>query len=166
MPSKPPTVAVVLGTGLGKVADEIEITQSVSYADIPNFPVSTVEGHSGKLLIGRLGGKDILAMQGRFDYYEGYTMQQVTFPVRVMYELGVRTLLVSNAAGGTNPRFSVGTLMVITDHINLLPEHPLHGRNIPTGPRFPDMHEAYDRRLIALADEVAREKGIALEHGA
>ncbi|MCD7722261.1 MAG: purine-nucleoside phosphorylase [Prevotellaceae bacterium] len=164
MPSKP-SVAIILGTGLGKVADEIEVTQGISYADIPHFPVSTVEGHSGKLLFGRLGGKDILAMQGRFHYYEGYTMQQVTFPVRVMHELGIRTLIVSNAAGGTNPSFKVGTLMVITDHINLFPEHPLHGKNIPTGPRFPDMHEAYDRSLIALADAVAKEKGIALEHG-
>ncbi|MCD8203448.1 MAG: purine-nucleoside phosphorylase [Prevotella sp.] len=164
MPSKP-TVAIILGTGLGKVADEIEITQSISYTDIPHFPVSTVEGHSGKLIFGRLGGKDILAMQGRFHYYEGYTMQQVTFPVRVMYELGIKTLFVSNAAGGTNPSFHIGTLMIITDHINFFPEHPLHGKNIPTGPRFPDMHEAYDRRLIALADAIAKEKGIDVEHG-
>ncbi|MCD8302187.1 MAG: purine-nucleoside phosphorylase [Prevotellaceae bacterium] len=160
-----PSVAIILGTGLGKLADEIEITDSISYADIPNFPVSTVEGHSGKLIFGRLGGKDIMAMQGRFHFYEGYSMQEVTFPVRVMYELGIRTLFVSNAAGGMNPSFEIGTLMIITDHINFFPEHPLHGKNIPTGPRFPDMHEAYDKRLISLADAIAKEKGIKVEHG-
>ncbi len=164
IPTKP-TVAIVLGTGLGRLADELEVTLSIPYADIPHFPVSTVEGHSGRLIVGRLGDSDILAMQGRFHYYEGYTMQQVTFPVRVMHELGITTLFVSNAAGGMNPDFSIGTLMVITDHINFFPEHPLHGPNIPMGPRFPDMHEAYDRQLIALADDIARQRGIHLEHG-
>ncbi len=164
IPTKP-TVAIVLGTGLGRLADELDVTLSIPYADIPHFPVSTVEGHSGRLIVGRLGDSDILAMQGRFHYYEGYTMQQVTFPIRVMYELGITTLFVSNAAGGMNPDFSIGTLMVITDHINFFPEHPLHGPNIPTGPRFPDMHEAYDRQLIALADDIARQRGIHLEHG-
>ena len=127
--------------------------------------MSTVEGHSGKLIFGRLGGIDIMAMQGRFHYYEGYSMKEVTFPVRVMYELGIKTLFVSNAAGGMNPQFQIGDLMVITDHINLFPEHPLRGKNLPTGPRFPDMHEAYDQSLIRLAFDIAREKGIPLQQG-
>ena len=164
MPSRPST-AIILGTGLGRLAEEIEETMSIEYKDIPNFPVSTVEGHSGRLIFGRLGGQEILAMQGRFHYYEGYTMREVTFPVRVMYELGIKTLFVSNASGGTNPNFSIGDLMIITDHINFFPEHPLHGKNFPTGPRFPDMHEVYDRELIRLADEIAKEKGIKVQHG-
>ncbi len=163
--STQPTTAIILGTGLGKLADEIEITSAISYSEIPNFPVSTVEGHSGKLILGKLGGKDILAMQGRFHYYEGYSMKEVTFPIRVMYELGIKTLFVSNAAGGTNPDFEIGTLMIITDHINFFPEHPLRGKNLPTGPRFPDMHEAYNRDLIQLADEIAAEKNIPVAHG-
>ena len=133
--------------------------------DIPNFPVSTVEGHSGKLIFGKLGGVDILAMKGRFHFYEGYSMKEVTFPVRVMYELGVKTLFVSNAAGGMNPKFKIGDLMVITDHINFFPEHPLRGKNLPTGPRFPDMHEPYDPMLIKLADDIARREGISVKHG-
>ena len=160
-----PNTAIILGTGLGRLADEIEIEQSIPYSEIPNFPQSTVEGHSGKLLLGKLGGKDILAMQGRFHYYEGYSMKEVTFPVRVMYELGIRTLFVSNAGGGTNATFNVGDIMIITDHINLFPEHPLRGKNFPTGPRFPDMSEAYNKQLIALADEIAQEKGIKVQHG-
>ena len=155
----------MLGTGLGQLASEITDTYEFPYSEIPNFPVSTVEGHSGKLIFGRLGGKDIVAMQGRFHYYEGYNMKEVTFPVRVMYELGIKTLFVSNAAGGMNPEFLIGDIMVITDHINLFPEHPLRGKNFPTGPRFPDMHQAYDPQLIALADEIAAEKGIRLMHG-
>ena len=127
--------------------------------------MSTVEGHKGKLIFGRLGGVDILAMQGRFHFYEGYSMKDVTFPVRVMYELGIKTLFVSNAAGGMNPQFKVGDLMVITDHINLFPEHPLRGKNFPTGPRFPDMHETYDVQYIREAFEIAREKDIRLQHG-
>jgi len=127
--------------------------------------VSTVEGHKGKLIFGRLGGVDIMAMQGRFHFYEGYSMKDVTFPVRVMYELGIKTLFVSNAAGGMNPQFKVGDLMVITDHINLFPEHPLRGKNFPTGPRFPDMHETYDVQYIREAFEIAREKDIRLQHG-
>jgi purine-nucleoside phosphorylase len=129
------------------------------------MPVSTVEGHSGKLIFGKLGGKDIMAMQGRFHFYEGYNMKEVTFPVRVMYELGIKTLFVSNAAGGMNPKFKIGDLMIIDDHINFFPEHPLHGKNFPTGPRFPDMHETYDHELIALADKIAEEKGIRVVHG-
>ena len=129
------------------------------------MPVSTVEGHSGKLIFGKLGGKDIMAMQGRFHFYEGYSMKEVTFPVRVMYELGVKTLFVSNAAGGMNPEFKIGDLMIINDHINFFPEHPLNGKNFPTGPRFPDMHETYDHELIALADKIAEEKNIKVAHG-
>ena len=160
-----PTVAIVLGTGLGRLAEEINVERAIAYEDIPNFPGSTVEGHSGRLIFGRLAGREILAMQGRFHFYEGYSMKEVTFPVRVMYELGIKTLFVSNAAGGMNPAFKIGDLMVITDHINFFPEHPLRGKNFPTGPRFPDMHEAYDKELIALADTIAAEKGIQLQHG-
>ncbi|MBQ6064268.1 MAG: purine-nucleoside phosphorylase [Prevotella sp.] len=160
-----PKTAIVLGTGLGQLASEITDTLEFPYQDIPNFPVSTVEGHSGKLIFGKLGGKDIMAMQGRFHYYEGYNMKEVTFAIRVMYELGIQTLFVSNASGGMNPEFKIGELMIIVDHINMFPEHPLHGKNFPTGPRFPDMHEAYDHKLIALADEIAKEKGIRVKHG-
>ena len=131
-----PETAVILGSGLGKLVDELTDTYVIDYKEIPNFPVSTVEGHSGRLIFGRLGGKDIMAMQGRFHYYEGYTMKEVTFPVRVMHELGIKTLFVSNAAGGTNPTFEIGDLMIITDHINFFPEHPLRGKNISYGPRF------------------------------
>ena len=127
--------------------------------------MSTVEGHSGKLIFGKLGGKDIMAMQGRFHYYEGWSMKEVTFPIRVMNELGIKTLFVSNAAGGMNPAFKIGDLMVITDHINFFPEHPLRGKNIPPGPRFPDMHEPYDHKLIELAGRIAREKHIRLQYG-
>ena len=160
-----PKTAIVLGTGLGQLATEITDRTEIPYSEIPNFPVSTVEGHSGKLIFGKLGGVDIMAMQGGFHYYEGYTMKEVTFPVRVMYELGIKTLFVSNAAGGMNPAFKIGDIMVITDHINFFPEHPLRGKNFPTGPRFPDMHEPYDRKLIELASKIAREKDIRLQYG-
>ena len=160
-----PKTAIILGTGLGQLASEITETTEIPYSDIPNFPISTVEGHAGKLIFGKLGGKDIMAMDGRFHFYEGYSMKEVTFPERVMYELGIKTLFVSNAAGGMCSDFHIGDLMVITDHLNLFPEHPLRGKNIPTGPRFPDMHEPYDHQLIALADEIAREMGITLQHG-
>ena len=160
-----PTTAIILGTGLGQLASEITDKLEFPYGDIPNFPVSTVEGHSGKLIFGKLGGVDIMAMQGRFHYYEGYSMKEVTFPVRVMYELGIKTLFVSNAAGGMNPAFQIGDLMVITDHINFFPEHPLRGKNFPTGPRFPDMHETYDHKLINLATQISREKNIRLVYG-
>ena len=123
-----PQSAIILGTGLGGLVNHIQERMEIPYQQIPNFPVSTVEGHSGKLIFGRLGNKNILAMQGRFHYYEGYSMKQVTFPVRVMKELGIQYLFVSNAAGGMNPNFQVGDLMVITDHINLFPEHPLRGK--------------------------------------
>lgn len=160
-----PTTAIILGTGLGRLAEEIEVIESFVYQDIPNFPISTVEGHSGRLIFGRLGGKDVLAMQGRFHYYEGYDMKQVTFPIRVMYELGIKTLFVSNAAGGMNPEFEIGDIMLIRDHINLFPEHPLRGKNIPTGPRFPDMSQAYDHQLLDLAHTIAAEKGIKVQQG-
>ena len=160
-----PKTAIILGTGLGQLASEITDKNEIPYTEIPNFPVSTVEGHKGKLIFGKLGGIDILAMQGRFHFYEGYSMKEVTFPVRVMYELGIKTLFVSNAAGGMNPKFRIGDLMIITDHINFFPEHPLRGKNYPTGPRFPDMHETYDKKLIKLASEIAYEKKIRVTYG-
>ena len=160
-----PETAIILGSGLGRLADEITDSYALDYKDIPNFPVSTVEGHAGRLIFGRLGDTDIMAMQGRFHFYEGYNMKEVTFPIRVMRELGIKTLYVSNAAGGMNPDFRIGDLMIIRDHINLFPEHPLHGRNLPYGDRFPDMHEAYDRALIAKARAIADELGIRVVDG-
>jgi len=160
-----PETAVILGSGLGKLVDEMTDTYEIDYKEIPHFPVSTVEGHSGRLIFGRLGDKDIMAMKGRFHFYEGYSMKEVTFPVRVMRELGIKTLFVSNAAGGTNPKFEIGDLMIITDHINFFPEHPLRGKNISYGPRFPDMSEAYDKTLIRRAKEIAAEKDITLREG-
>ena len=164
MKTKPET-AIILGTGLGSLVNEITEKYEVEYKDIPNFPLSTVEGHSGKLIFGKLGNKDIMAMQGRFHYYEGYSMMELTFPVRVMRELGIKTLFVSNAAGGMNPDFIIGDLMIINDHINTFPEHPLRGKNIEYGPRFPDMSKTYDPELIAKAKEVAAEKGIRVMEG-
>ena len=160
-----PETAIILGTGLGSLVNEITDKYEIGYETIPNFPVSTVEGHSGKLIFGKLGNKDIMAMQGRFHFYEGYSMKEVTFPIRVMRELGIKTLFVSNAAGGMNPSFEIGDLMIITDHINFFPEHPLRGKNISYGPRFPDMSEAYNKALIRKADEIANEKGIKVQHG-
>jgi purine-nucleoside phosphorylase len=160
-----PETAIILGTGLGSLVNEITDKYEISYETIPNFPVSTVEGHSGKLIFGKLGQKDIMAMQGRFHFYEGYSMKEVTFPVRVMRELGIKSLFVSNAAGGMNPNFEIGDLMIITDHINHFPEHPLRGKNIDYGPRFPDMSEPYNRRLICQAKEIAAEKGIRVVEG-
>ena len=161
-----PKTAIILGTGLGELVTHITDKQEIPYNEIPNFPVSTVEGHSGKLIFGKLGKKDIMAMQGRFHYYEGYDMKQVTFPVRVMKELGIETLFVSNAAGGMNPNFSVGDIMIIRDHINLFPEHPLHGKNFEElGVRFPDMSEAYSKKLIDKALEVAAKNNIKVQQG-
>lgn len=160
-----PETAIILGTGLGSLTNEITDKYEIHYEEIPNFPVSTVEGHSGKLIFGKLGNKEIMAMQGRFHFYEGYDMKEVTFPVRVMHELGIKTLFVSNAAGGMNPEFNIGDLMIITDHINHFPEHPLRGKNIPYGPRFPDMSEAYDKELIRQAKQIAAEKGISVQQG-
>lgn len=161
-----PDLGIILGTGLGDLVNHIKITKELDYKDIPNFPVSTVEGHSGKLIFGQLGDKYVMAMSGRFHYYEGYDMKQVTFPVRVMKALGVKTLFVSNAAGGMNKEFHVGDVMVITDHINLFPENPLRGRNYEElGPRFPAMTEAYSERLISCADSIASDCGMRLMHG-
>ena len=161
-----PHIGIILGTGLGPLADMIENPLVIPYKDIPNFPVSTVEGHSGNFIFGTLAGKHVMAMQGRFHYYEGYDMKAVTFPVRVMRALGAETLIVSNAAGGMNKEFKVGDVMIITDHINLFPENPLRGRNYPElGVRFPAMTEAYSKRLVAVADAIGREKGIRLMHG-
>ena len=160
-----PETAIILGTGLGSLVNEITDKYEIEYKDIPNFPLSTVEGHSGKLIFGKLGNKEIMAMQGRFHFYEGYSMKEGPFPVRVMRELGIKTLFVSNAAGGMNPDFLIGDLMIINDHINFFPEHPLRGKNIPYGDRFPDMSAAYDKQLIAMAKEVAAEKGIRVVEG-
>lgn len=161
-----PSVGIILGTGLGGLVAEIEIEVVLEYSDIPHFPISTVESHHGRLIFGRLGGKPVVAMQGRFHYYEGYTLRQVTFPVRVMHALGVRTLLISNAAGGMNPVFRRGDIMVIYDHINLIGDNPLIGPNDDTlGPRFPDMSAAYSETHIALAEDVALEQHIPLRKG-
>jgi len=163
---KLPRTAIVLGTGLGDLVNHIKIEVEIPYGEVPNFPVSTVEGHKGRLIFGMLGEKYIMAMQGRFHYYEGYSMKEVTFPIRVMKALGVKTLFVSNASGGMNPNFKVGDLMLITDHINLFPEHPLHGKNYnELGTRFPSMEQTYSPRLLNMAREVAREKGVRLVEG-
>lgn len=161
-----PDTAIILGSGLGSLVDYMEDKQAFPYKQIPAFPESTVEGHSGNLIFGTLSGKRIMAMQGRFHYYEGYDMKTVTFPVRVMRALGVKNLFVSNAAGGMNKEFKVGDIMVITDHINLFPENPLRGHNYnELGTRFPAMTEAYSKELVALADEVTLKDGIRLMHG-
>ena len=161
-----PKVGIVLGTGLGNLATQITDRTEIPYQEIPDFPVSTVEGHSGKLILGKLGGVDILAMQGRFHFYEGYDMKTVTYPIRVMHELGIKTLFLSNAAGGMNPNFEIGELMIINDHINMFPEHPLRGRNEEKwGPRFPDMHEVYTASLIKKAKQIAKENNIRVMEG-
>jgi len=161
-----PTIGIILGTGLGGLVKEINVIDEIPYQDIPNFPVSTVESHSGKLIFGELGGKKVVAMQGRFHFYEGYNMQQVTFPVRVMKLLGIQRLFVSNASGGVNPDFEVGEIMIQNDHINLFPAHPLIGKNFDElGPRFPDMSEPYDPEMIALAQQIASENNIKVSVG-
>ena len=161
-----PQVGIILGTGLGKLADAIDRQTVIPYEEIPHFPVSTVEQHAGKLILGTLSGKNVMAMQGRFHFYEGYTMQQIVFPVRVMKFMGVKTLVVSNACGGINPQLTPGTIMAITDHINLLPGNPLIGPNDNrVGPRFPDMSEPYSRRLIDLIAAVALKNRIPLARG-
>ncbi len=164
--SMTPEVGIILGTGLGGLVQEINIKHTIPYEEIPNFPVSTVEGHSGKLIFGELGGKNVVAMQGRFHYYEGYTLQQVTFPVRVMKFIGVKNLFVSNASGGVNPDFEIGDLMIINDHINFFPSNPLIGKNNKElGPRFPDMSEAYSKTIIAKAKKVAAANNIKVQEG-
>lgn len=161
-----PKTAIILGSGLGALVDHIDNKTVIPYSQIPNMPVSTVQGHSGNLIFGDLNGKRVIAMQGRFHYYEGYDMKTVTFPVRVFRALGVDTLYVSNAAGGMNKDFRVGDIMTITDQINLFPENPLRGKNYEElGPRFPAMTEAYDHELIRKADDIAKRLGIRLMHG-
>ncbi|GAB4363900.1 MAG: purine-nucleoside phosphorylase [Calditrichia bacterium] len=161
-----PEVGIVLGTGLGDLVKEIEVETELSYKDIPHFPVSTVETHAGKLIFGKISGKAVVAMQGRFHYYEGYSMKQITYPIRVMKFLGVKTLVISNAAGGMNPLFRKGDLMIIEDHINLLGDNPLIGPNDDElGPRFPDMSEPYSKRLIRIAEEKALEEKIRVQKG-
>ena len=164
--SAAPMIGIILGTGLGALAKEIVHDVVIDYAEIPHFPVSTVESHHGKLIFGTLSGKPVVAMQGRFHYYEGYTLKQITFPVRVMKFLGVKTLLISNAAGALNQAFGRGDIMVMSDHINLLGDNPLIGRNDETlGPRFPDMSEPYSRKLITVAEQIARELQIKVKKG-
>ena len=161
-----PGIGIVLGTGLGALAEEIKKDISISYDKIPHFPVSTVESHAGRFLFGKLGGKDVVAMQGRFHYYEGYDLEQVTFPVRVMKEIGVKILIVSNAAGGLNPQFDIGDLVMITDHINFQLVNPLTGPNDDTlGPRFPDMYNCYDSELQDLAEQTAIDEKVPLRKG-
>ena len=165
LPAKP-EVGIILGTGLGGLAKEIDVQLELPYQEIPNFPVSTVESHEGKLIIGTLGGKNVMAMQGRFHYYECYSMPQITFPLRIMKKLGINVLLISNAGGGMNPLFRKGDLMLIDDHINLLGTNPLIGQNLDEfGPRFPDMSEPYSKRLIALAEDIALENKIKVQKG-
>jgi purine-nucleoside phosphorylase len=159
-------IGIVLGTGLGNLALQIDAEEVIDYSDIPNFPVSTVESHSGKLIYGNLNGKKVLAMQGRFHYYEGYSGQEITFPIRVMKLLGIEKLLISNAAGTVNPNFKKGELMLIDDHINMLPDNPLRGKNLDElGPRFPDMSQPYNKEMNNMLHEIAKEKGITLHEG-
>lgn len=161
-----PQYGIILGTGLGGLAKEIKKEYELNYEDIPSFPVSTVESHRGKLILGELSGKRVMAMQGRFHYYEGYSMKELTFPVRVMKALGVDTLFISNAAGGTSEKIKTGDLMILRDHINLLPDHPLRGKNYDVlGPRFPDMLHTYDKQLIEKALQIAKKHGIICHTG-
>lgn len=161
-----PELGVILGTGLGGLVNEINVVDEIAYDQIPHFPVSTVESHSGKLIFGELGGKNVVAMQGRFHFYEGYDLKQVTFPVRVMKMLGIERLIVSNASGGVNPDYEIGEIMIINDHINLFPGNPLIGKNFDDfGPRFPDMSDAYDSRMIELAITIAKENDIRVKQG-
>ncbi|HCE47412.1 MAG TPA: purine-nucleoside phosphorylase [Prevotellaceae bacterium] len=160
-----PEAAIILGSGLGQLTESIEDKNEIAYKDIPHFPISTVEGHAGKLITGKLGGKNVVAMSGRFHYYEGYSMKETTFPIRVFHGLGIHTLFASNAAGGTNPSFHIGDLMLITDHINMMPENPLRGKNIAPGPRFPDMTHAYSPELRLKATAIAADLGIRLQEG-
>jgi len=161
-----PEYMLILGTGLGQLADEMDIETEVPYDEIPHFPISTVESHVGKLLFGHLGGKEVVAMQGRFHFYEGYTMQQIVFPIRVLKENGANTLFVSNASGGLNSNYKRGDIMLIKDHINLLGDNPLIGPNDDElGPRFPDMSEPYTERLVDIAQTVAIEENIFMHQG-
>jgi len=162
----PLPIGIILGTGLGKLAEDVEVETAIPYSDIPHFPTSTVETHVGRLLIGNLKGKKVVVMQGRFHYYEGHSMRDITFPLRVMKLMGVKYLLLSNAAGGLNPLFNEGDLMLMDDHINLIGDNPLIGINVPQfGPRFPDMSEPYSRKLLELAEKTARQNDIPLRRG-
>jgi len=164
--SATPQVGIILGSGLGGLIDIVDAETEIPYREIPNFPVSTVKGHSGKLVFGKLGDKQVVLMAGRFHYYEGYSMEEVTFPVRVMKALGVETLIVSNASGGMNKDFKIGDLMIIKDHINICPEHPLRGHNDERlGTRFPDMSEPYSLKLIEKAIRIAAHQGIDVKTG-
>lgn len=164
--SHKPLYGIILGTGLGQLINRVEVELSIPYAEIPHFPVATVESHNGYLIFGTLGGKPVVVMQGRFHYYEGYSMHQITLPVRVMKLLGIRKLFISNAAGGLRPEFELADLMAINDHINLLPDNPLRGKNLDKfGPRFPDMYQAYDPGLLRQADQIAESLGIKLRKG-
>ncbi len=160
-----PEIGIVLGSGLGGLANGIEVEHTIPYSSIPHFPVSTVKGHKGQLMFGTIAGRKIIAMQGRFHYYEGYHMNDVVFPIRVMMQLGIKFLILSNAAGGLNPDFKVGDIMIINDQINMLPNPLIGPHDDRFGDRFPDMSEPYDKRLIKLADEIAAEKGIEVQHG-
>lgn len=161
-----PEYAIVLGSGLGKLQDEVEEKIEIDYKDIPYFPQSTVQGHKGKLIFGKIEGKRVLMMAGRFHYYEGYTMQEVTFPIRVFKGLGIEKLILSNASGGVNPNYEVGDAVVIRDHINMMPEHPLRGKNYDKlGPRFVDMSEAYDKEMLEFVVEYGKSKGIEVKQG-
>lgn len=161
-----PDYGIILGTGLGNLVEKINIDIAIPYEEILNFPVSTVEGHSGELIFGTIGGKKVVAMKGRFHYYEGWTMEQTIFPVRVMKYLGVEKLIVSNASGGVNANFSVGDIMIITDHINMIPEHPLRGKNDDRfGPRFVDMHEPYSLEMVAKMERVAEKLEVSIHKG-
>jgi len=164
--SKNYEVGIILGTGLGGLVKDIQVEHQIEYSQLPHFPLSTVESHIGRLIFGKLNGKDVVAMQGRFHYYEGYTMQQITYPVRVMKFLGVKNLLISNACGGMNPIYRRGDIMIMTDHINLLGDNPLIGKNEDElGPRFPDMSEPYSLELIKLAEEAALENKVRIQKG-
>ncbi|MDP3313727.1 purine-nucleoside phosphorylase [Lutibacter sp.] len=161
-----PDFGIILGTGLGNFVENINVTLAIPYKEIPNFPISTVPGHSGELIIGKIGAKNVIAMKGRFHYYEGWTMEETVFPVRVMKYLGVENLIVSNASGGVNSAFKVGDIMLISDHINFIPDHPLRGKNEDRfGPRFVDMHEPYSKKMIAKMEQIAAKLNIPLQKG-
>ena len=161
-----PEFAIILGSGLSKLEDEVEVISEISYKNIPNFPKSTVAGHKGKLVYGKIQGRYVLMMAGRVHYYEGYSMQEVTYPIRVFKQLGINKLILSNASGGVNPNFSIGDVMIIRDHINLFPEHPLRGKNLDEfGARFPDMSKPYSHTMIATLEEIAKKQGIKVQKG-
>lgn len=161
-----PSTGIILGTGLGNLSTEIDIEIAIPYAEIPNFPISTVEGHNGQLIFGTINNSPVVAMQGRFHYYEGYSLKECTFPIRVMKALGISNLFISNASGGVNPGYEIGDIMLITDHINLFPDNPLRGKNIDElGPRFPDMSEPYNHKLIEKVVEIASNNDIKIQQG-